>query len=91
MVSITYLKQKVFVTLENVFSDSELINCSVQQGLRPLFFLRDINDLSQIWNKTRSYLYADDTDIFYQDKDVKRNRKGFKQRIFFTLWLVSKQ
>ena len=91
MVSITYLKQKVFVTLENVFSDSELINCSVQQGLRPLFFLRYINDLSQIWNKTRSYLYADDTDIFYQDKDVKRNRKSFKQRIFFTLWLVSKQ
>ena len=57
--------------LENVFSDAGLINwCSTRNILGPFLFLIYINDLPQALNETGSYLYADDTCIFYQDKDV---------------------
>ena len=72
MVSIISLKQKVFVTLENVFSDAGLINCGVRQRsiLGPLLFLIYIDDLQQALKETGSCLYADGTCIFYQDKDL---------------------
>ena len=61
--------------LENVFSTSGLINCDVpfhkHLSLRP-FLLICINDLPQALNETGSYLYADDTCIFYQDKNVEK-------------------
>ena len=66
--------RKVFVTLENIFSDAGLINCGVPQGsiLGPLLFLIYTNDLPQTLNETESYLCADDTCIFYRDKDVEK-------------------
>ena len=70
MVSIISLKQKVFVTLENVFSDAGLISCAVPQGsiLGPILFLIYINDLPQALNKSGSYLYAGDTCILIRIK-----------------------
>ena len=36
----------------------------------PLLFLVHINDISQALSNTHTYLYADDTSIFCQHKDV---------------------
>ena len=79
--------RKFFVTLENIFSDAGLINCGVAQGsiLGPLLCLIYKNDLPKALNKARSYLYADDACIFYQDQDVEKILKSFKQGIFVTL------
>ena len=74
--------RKFFVTLENVFSDAGLINCGVPQKsiLRPLLFLIYINDLPQALSETGSYLYADNTSIFYQNKDVEKIEKNLNKK-----------
>ena len=79
--------RKFFVTLENIFSDAGLINCGVAQGsiLGPLLCLIYKNELPKALNKVRSYLYADDACIFYQDQDVEKILKSFKQGISVTL------
>ena len=73
----SYLKQKIFLALENVFLDAGLINCGVPQGsiLGLLLFLIYINDLPQALNKIGLYLYADNTCIFYQDKNIEKIEK----------------
>ena len=84
----SYLSFRNFVvTLENVFSHAGLINCGVPQGsiLESLLFLIYINDLPQVLTETGSYLYTDDICIFYQDKDVEKIVKSFKQGIFVTM------
>ena len=70
-----------FVTLENAFSNTRLINQGVPQRsiLGLLLFLIHINDLPQPLNETGSYLYADDTCIFYQDKNAEKIEKVFNK------------
>ena len=64
--------RKLFVLLEGVFSEEGLLTCGVPQGsiLGPLLFLIYINDLPQALSETASNLYADDTCIYYQHKNV---------------------
>ena len=80
----------VFVTLENIFSDGRLINCGFPQGsiLGPLLFLIYINDLPQTLNETGSYLYADDTCIFYLNKSVEEIGKVLNNESSSLLWMV---
>ena len=69
----SYLTNRaIFVLLGTVSSEAGTINCGVPQGSiwGPLLFLLYINDIPQALSNTHTYLYADDTNIFCQDKDV---------------------
>ena len=58
--------------MADLFSKAGIVNRDVPHSsiLGPLLFLTYINDLPQLLSEYGSYLYADDTYIFYQDKGV---------------------
>ena len=71
----SYLSNRKFlVCIDNVFSEAGTLKYGVPQGsiLGPLLFLLYVNDLPQSLSDAGSYLYADDTCIFYQHVDVKK-------------------
>ena len=65
-------KQYVFHNGES--SKQQFINCGVPQGsvLGPLLFLLYINDLPNISNILQFYLFADDTNIYYEADNLKK-------------------
>ena len=68
-----YLSKSLFsVNVENSFSDKALISCGVPQGsiLGPLLLLLYANDMVQAVD-CDILLYADDTSLFFQHKDIK--------------------
>ena len=70
----SYLSNRKFLVCIDVFSEAGTLKYGVPQGsvLGPLLFLLYVNDLPQSFSNTGSYLYADDTCIFYQHEDVKK-------------------
>ena len=66
--------RKFFVSIEVVFSEEGLLTCGVLQGsiLGPLLFLIYINDLPKSLSETASNLYANDTCIYYQHRDIQK-------------------
>ena len=71
----SYLSNRTFlVCIDNVFSETGKLKYGVPPGsiLGPLHFLLYVNDLSQSLLDAGSYLYKDDTCIFYQHEDVKK-------------------
>ena len=80
----SYLPERIFlVNIENKLSDFGKISCRVPQGsiLGPLLFLIYINDMPQAVT-SNLLLYADDSSILYQHKDIvqieKRLNKDFE-------------
>ena len=65
--------RKQYVFYNGVSSDVKDISCGVPQGsvLGPLLFLLYINDLPNISEKLKFYLFADDTNIYYESNNLR--------------------
>ena len=74
----SYLKgRKQYVFYNGESSSIMEITCGVPQGsvLGPLLFLLYINDLPNISDKLQFFLFADDTNIYYESRDLKEMKK----------------
>ena len=72
--SLYYLNNRTqLVSFNNVQSQKELVSCGVPQGsiLGPLLFLLYINDMAYVSNQLFTVLFADDTNIFDTNSDLK--------------------
>ena len=64
--------RKQYVTYNGTSSSTKVIKCGVPQGsiLGPLLFLLYINDLPNVCKSTNPVLYADDTNLFINGKNL---------------------
>ena len=70
----SYLKRRTQTTqIEGKISDKSNVSCGVPQGsvLGPLLFLLYINDIHTCSEKLSFYIFADDTNLLYSDKNLK--------------------
>ena len=66
-------QQTTQIGVKNISNWKEVILSGVPQGsvLGPLLFLICINDISNSSNRFKFYLFADDTNLLYADKNLK--------------------
>ena len=82
--------RKQFVFFNGVSSNVLDISCGVPQGsvLGPLLFLLYINDLPNISNKLQFFLFADDTNLYYESDDLAELEKTMNKELkLLSLWL----
>ena len=82
--------RKQFVSFNGENSDPKDILCGVPQGsvLGPLLFLIYINDLPNVSDKLKFYLFADDTNIYFESSDLKVLEKVINEELkHLSLWL----
>ena len=90
--SMPYRKQFVYVNGEN--SDLRELSCGVPQGsvLGPLLFLIYINNQLNISDKLEFYLFADDTNIYYENESLEKLEKTINKEVKNPyLWLSVNQ
>ena len=74
----SYLSErKQFVNLNGTDSVVKVITCGVPQGsvLGPVLFLLYMNDLPNISKELKFYLFADDTNIYFESNELKSLEK----------------
>ena len=82
--------RKQFVSFNGQNSETLETNCGVPQGsvLGPLLFLLYINDLPNISKALNFYLFADDTNIYYESKSLIDMEKTINKELSkLYLWL----
>ena len=82
--------RKQYVFYNGVSSEVKNVTCGVPQGsvLGPLLFLLYINDLPNISEKLTFFLFADDTNIYYESTDLKELEKTVNEELKkLSLWL----
>ena len=83
-------KRKQFVSINGEQSALCQVSCGVPQGsvLGPLLFLIYINDLPNISKKLDIFLFADDTNIYYENESfIELEKIGKKELKNLYLWL----
>ena len=87
----SYLKgRKQYVFYKGASSEVKEITCGVPQGsvLGPLLFLLYINDLPNISKKLNFFLFADDTNIYYESTNLKELETTVNEELKkLSLWL----
>ena len=76
-------ERKQYVYINGECSELKPISCGVPQGsvLGPLLFLIYINDLPNISKKLDLYLFADDTNIYYEDQSLANLEKKVNKEL----------
>ena len=82
--------RKQYVFYNGISSETKSITCGVPQGsvLGPLLFLLYINDLPNISEKLSFFLFADDTNIYYESDNLQELEKTVNAELKkLCLWL----
>ena len=87
----SYLTDRIqYVSINGKRSHPLHINCGVPQGsvLGPLLFLLFINDLPNVSRRLKFYLFADDTNIYYDSDTIKDLTKKVNNELkYVKRWL----